>query len=231
MSVIKVHASNFKCYGGDLSFGKLSIRTPKHRFIGEEIKCGSINTLDVESRDTNKKAGGAIGWGLAGDIAFGPVGAVAGLVLGGNKKKTTFILELNDGRKLVATADTKDFTKFHAKFLVGETLEPQKESVENNNHNSEIDIVSSEGCVSSGSEKTGWIKITLTLIFAFIGCFLSWAFYDIAQFKMILFPVVVIFIPLYMWWKKYLIREFRIMKYTGEAIFFFIIIYLLFAIK
>ena len=65
-----------------------------------------------------KKHAGKIGWGLAGAIALGPVGLLAGLLLGGKQKKeVTFVAIIKDARKLLATTDNKTFIKLKAAAL------------------------------------------------------------------------------------------------------------------
>ena len=61
-----------------------------------------------------KKIGGTVGWGAVGAIALGPVGLLAGLLLGGKKKEVTFVARFKDGRKLLATTDNGTFTKIKA---------------------------------------------------------------------------------------------------------------------
>lgn len=52
--------------------------------------------------------------GVAGAALLGPIGLLAGLLLGGKGKDVTFILKLKDGRKMLATTDSKTFTKIAA---------------------------------------------------------------------------------------------------------------------
>lgn len=47
-------------------------------------------------------------------LALGQVGLLAGLILGGNKKEVTFVAKFKDGRKMLATTDSKSFTKMQA---------------------------------------------------------------------------------------------------------------------
>lgn len=61
-----------------------------------------------------KRLGGTVGWGVAGAALLGPIGLLAGLLLGGKGKDVTFILKLKDGRKMLATTDSKTFTKIAA---------------------------------------------------------------------------------------------------------------------
>ena len=93
-----------ECVGPDLRFSKRNARG-----TGELLDSKDVHSLDIASEESFKKTGGAIGWGLAGAAFFGPVGLLAGLVLGGKKKEVTFIMVFSDGRKLLGKADEKIF--------------------------------------------------------------------------------------------------------------------------
>jgi len=45
---------------------------------------------------------------------FGPMGLLAGLMLGGRKKEVTFVARFKDERKLLATTDRKTFIALQA---------------------------------------------------------------------------------------------------------------------
>jgi hypothetical protein len=57
---------------------------------------------------------GAIGWGLVGDLALGPVGLLAGVLSGGKQTDVKFTAAFNDGRRMLATTDSKTFTAMQA---------------------------------------------------------------------------------------------------------------------
>ncbi len=54
------------------------------------------------------------GWGFVGLVALGPLGAIGGMLLGGNKKEVSFTAELDVGRKFVAVTDSKTWRKIAA---------------------------------------------------------------------------------------------------------------------
>jgi len=64
--------------------------------------------------------GGTAGWGIAGGALLGPVGLLAGLLLGGRGKNITFVCRFNDGRKILATTDEQTFAKIKTAVLKGE---------------------------------------------------------------------------------------------------------------
>lgn len=99
---------------GSLTFAILNLRTKKHAILGENIPLAALESVETASEESVKKIGGTVGWGIAGGAFLGPVGLLAGLLLGGKKKKTTFVAKFKDGRKLLATTDAKTYTKIQA---------------------------------------------------------------------------------------------------------------------
>jgi hypothetical protein len=114
MAKVTVHAGDFLKGDGQFSFGSLILKTTEHSWIGETIPINQLETVEVASEESVKKIGGTIGWGAAGALVLGPVGLLAGLLLGGNKKEITFVAKFKDGRKLLATTDSGTFTKLQA---------------------------------------------------------------------------------------------------------------------
>lgn len=114
MAKIKVHAGDFLKGDGQFSFGSLTLMTTAHSFVGETIPVSSLETVAIATEENVKKLGGTIGWGVAGGVLLGPVGLLAGLLVGGRKKEITFVATFRDGRKLLATTDSKTFTKLQA---------------------------------------------------------------------------------------------------------------------
>lgn len=130
--IFKVHAGDF---GGDGRIGgsnlflrsKLQSEQPKSAvaqffrgFMGgmapryECVPMRELVSVEVASEESVKRVGGTVGWGIAGGALFGPVGLLAGLIAGGRATEVTFVAELSDGRKFLATADTATFRRFQA---------------------------------------------------------------------------------------------------------------------
>lgn len=80
----------------------------------EGIPFSDLESVDLATEDSVKRVGGTVGWGAAGAIALGPVGLLAGLLLGGRGKDVTFVAKFKDGRKILATTDSKTYTKIAA---------------------------------------------------------------------------------------------------------------------
>ncbi|MFT9495869.1 hypothetical protein [Anaerosolibacter sp.] len=114
MAKLTIHAGDFTKGPGEYSFGSFTLRTEKHKIIGETISEKELDVVEVASEENVKKLGGTIGWGAVGGVLLGPVGLLAGLLAGGKKTEVTFIAKFKDGRKMLATTDSKTFTKIRA---------------------------------------------------------------------------------------------------------------------
>ena len=114
MAKVKVHAGDFIKGDGQYSFGSLILKTKEHNIIGETIPITESESVEIATEERVKKLGGTVGWGAAGALILGPVGLLAGLLLGGKRKEVAFIAIFKDGRKLLATVDSKTFTKLQA---------------------------------------------------------------------------------------------------------------------
>jgi hypothetical protein len=79
------------------------------KFFRESIRARQIESVQLASEEAVLSLGGAAAFGTAGALLLGPVGLLAGLMLGGRGKETTFICKLTDGRKFMATARTRVF--------------------------------------------------------------------------------------------------------------------------
>lgn len=104
--------ANIKIHAGDLPKGEALVGrncfAVKHGFFNvETIMFDQFETVEVASEESVKRIGGTIGWGAAGAVLLGPVGLLAGLLLGGKKKEVTFVARLKDGRKLLGATDNK----------------------------------------------------------------------------------------------------------------------------
>ena len=83
----------------------------------EKINIDQVEVLEIANEENVKNLGGAVGWGVAGAVLLGPVGLLAGALLGGKGKKVTFVCKFKDGRKFMATAKNKEFVKMQAAFF------------------------------------------------------------------------------------------------------------------
>lgn len=119
-----------KVYAGDFSKGDTaqlvgvpvlgqacSLVVNKNRTFGtggEEISITEIDGLEIATEESTRKFLGTFLGGAVGGIFLGPLGLLAGLLVGGTGKRVTFILRLKDGRKLLGSTDSKTYTKLSA---------------------------------------------------------------------------------------------------------------------
>lgn len=75
---------------------------------------GNIASLQTVTEENKKSFIGKAGWGLVGGLALGGVGAIAGLIAGGNKKEIVIALSMKTGENVMATVDQDTF-----KWLLG----------------------------------------------------------------------------------------------------------------
>ncbi len=108
---IDIHAGDFK-KGNESQYvhGKFIMKN-EGKFLREKIKPSEIARLEEASEESVVSIGGAAGWGIAGSVLLGPAGLLAGLILGGKGKDTTFVCEFKDGRKFLGTASSKVFNE------------------------------------------------------------------------------------------------------------------------
>lgn len=113
MAKVVVHAGDWPKGKGDYMWG--SIQLPiAGSWKKDLISVSELATVELATEDSVKRVGGTVGWGAAGAVLLGPVGLLAGLLLGGRGKDITFVATFKDGRKLLATTDSKTFTKLQA---------------------------------------------------------------------------------------------------------------------
>ncbi|NOJ67234.1 MULTISPECIES: hypothetical protein [Acinetobacter] len=121
MANLTIHAGDFTKGKGSITIlgGVFTISAPWATGDGFSGNVQSFSSVEIEeitvaTEENVKRVGGTVGWGVAGAALLGPVGLLAGLLLGGKGKDVTFILKFKDGRKMLATTDSKTFTKLAA---------------------------------------------------------------------------------------------------------------------
>ena len=108
-----------KVIGGDWPAGNgAQIRTslwgkPKtitlHKgfFRKDRLSVADITAVESVAKENETSTAGKIGWGTAGALALGPVGLLAGAIMGGNHNKTTLLIRFKDGRAALLQGDSK----------------------------------------------------------------------------------------------------------------------------
>jgi hypothetical protein len=97
-----VNAGDYEFNGGILwgGFDQINLAT-------------ELKSIDVKTEESAKNIAQTLGWGLAGAV-FGPLGIIAGLTLGGNRKQICAMCELKDQRKFLALMDSKVYQQMMA---------------------------------------------------------------------------------------------------------------------
>ena len=114
MAKITVHAGDFKPGGShSLFMGALNMLPANAGLFDQpqRIPLSKVAHVETASEESVRKLGGTVGWGAAGFVVLGPVGLLAGLLMGGKRTEVTFVAKLTDGRKMLATTDAATFKK------------------------------------------------------------------------------------------------------------------------
>jgi hypothetical protein len=119
--------STIKVVAGDLdkgswqfigSFGACTMTrasTTKSLWKGESYNLNTdVQSIEQLTEEKVKKLAGTAAWGIAGAVLLGPLGAIGGMLVGGNKIEVAFTCHLKDGQKFMATTDGKTWQKIMA---------------------------------------------------------------------------------------------------------------------
>src|SRR4051812_14469536 len=63
--------------------------------------------VEIITEENKKKFIATAGWGLVGGVLLGPLGVLAGVLAGGNKKEVCVACTVKDGRRFMALVDVK----------------------------------------------------------------------------------------------------------------------------
>ncbi len=110
MATIKVLAGDLPKGNCNYQWGQLQFGFLKQKVISDT----ELETVEIATEESVKKIGGTVGWGVAGAVILGPVGLLAGLLLGGKNKEVTFVAKFKSGKKIFASTDSKTFTKLQS---------------------------------------------------------------------------------------------------------------------
>lgn len=83
-------------------------------FKFEKLPFSTIASFDVVTSENRASFFGKVGWGAVGAVALGPIGLLAGVLAGGNKKDRVMAFEFSDGRKALVKGTAKDAEFFAA---------------------------------------------------------------------------------------------------------------------
>lgn len=97
---MKVLAGDFK-KGCDVRFAGERLQIQKGIFSFLYIDLADIASFDVVTEDNRMSILGKVGWGAVGAVALGPLGLLAGVIGGGNRRDRVMAIETRDGRRLL----------------------------------------------------------------------------------------------------------------------------------
>lgn len=107
LGTIEVHAGDFvKGKHGQFVARQFLLKAPG-RFTRETLPVSAVTGIEVATEESARRFWPAVGRGLAGGLLLGGVGALAGVLAGGSRKRVTFICEFEDGRRFLGTTDSK----------------------------------------------------------------------------------------------------------------------------
>ncbi len=86
----------------------VALLIPKGVFSFETIALGDVATLEIVTEDNQASIAGKLGWGAAGLVVLGPLGLLAGVLGGGNKRDRVMALSTRDGRKALIKGHAKE---------------------------------------------------------------------------------------------------------------------------
>jgi hypothetical protein len=115
MASITVLAGDFLQGDGEYRDGVFTLRTPLHPWPGITLPLSSFKCLEVANQESINNIKDAIGFGVAGAMLLGPIGAIAGFMLAGKETEVTFLATLDDDRKLLAAVDGATFEEISRK--------------------------------------------------------------------------------------------------------------------
>ena len=116
MANIRVLAGDFVLGDSEYQSGSLILRTSINPSFEKQIPISSFKTLRLECEESNKNIKSAIGFGIAGALLLGPVGAAMGFLLAGRETEVTFIATLKGGRTLLAATDSDTYRDISERF-------------------------------------------------------------------------------------------------------------------
>lgn len=115
MAKVTIHAGDYPTGGATLMMGVLSFPWQAgDGLLGKSVALNQLISVEVASEESVKRLGGTVGWGVIGATLLGPVGLLAGLLLGGKKTEVTFVAVFKDGKKMLASTDSASYKKFAA---------------------------------------------------------------------------------------------------------------------
>ena len=118
---LTIHAATGKFSTGTGFITNTEFQLPvKGKFVQETITKHLVTELAIATEEKVKKLGGTVGWGAAGVLLLGPVGLLAGLLLGGRATRTVFTMRFLDGSAILASGNSQAYIQAQSLFMTGQ---------------------------------------------------------------------------------------------------------------
>lgn len=98
----------------DVRFAGGRLQVQKGIFSFEYIDLADISSFEVVTEDNKASIMGKVGWGAVGAIALGPLGLLAGVIGGGNRRDRVMAIETRHGKRVLLKGSAKDVEQFTA---------------------------------------------------------------------------------------------------------------------
>ncbi|QQE10028.1 hypothetical protein JD969_10920 [Planctomycetota bacterium] len=121
MSKIVINGGDFEVIRCDFVNGEFIFRSKNKHTPIERIPAVKIKTINVESENDCKDWFDACGLAAVGSLVLGPIGLLAGLLLGGKKKRICFVATFDDDRKILGTTDSEIYKKIRSAMMTVKT--------------------------------------------------------------------------------------------------------------
>jgi len=112
--------AKIKILAGDIASAEYTVNINPQFGIMVLVRLGhptlTVKIASAEQLTAEKVKGlaGTAGWGLAGAALLGPLGAIGGMLLGGNKTEISFLCKTKEGQSFMGITDGKVYQQIVA---------------------------------------------------------------------------------------------------------------------
>ena len=151
---------------GGLSYGRILYRMT------------AVSEMQELTEENKVKVLGAAGWGTVGALVAGPVGLLAGMVLGGRGSNMVIAVTFKDGRKALLQVDATTWTNMLADYSEGQDFRAAAEQMLNEHPGSGVsleEVAPQSGTPESLIDKVAELSIGL-VVMGLLGLLWWWIF-------------------------------------------------------
>ena len=152
---------------GFLSYGRIMYRMT------------AVSEMQELTEENKVKVLGAAGWGAVGALVAGPMGLLAGMVLGGRGSNMVISVTFKDGRKALLQVDATTWTNMLADYSDGQDFRAAAEQMLNEHPGSGVSL--EEVAPQSGTPESLINKVaelsTCLVFMGLLGLLLWWIFW------------------------------------------------------